>query len=129
MRSKPRTEAEKAWHETVARFASETNWLETIYGPEFAGGGFHLDHFLGAQAKRKINLVSEKVGEKATVPVPIALHDVHSSHPLNVTHHKKAHEAKYGKQSDTFGLMTNVMRAESYEVPISQDVIDAIMRG
>lgn len=129
MKSKPRTATEKAFHEEVARFARETDWLGATYGPEYAGADFHLDHWMGAQAKRKVDLVSKKVGEFAVLPVPIRLHDVNDNHPLNITNHKRAHEEIFGKSKDLWRRMIVNMISSGYELDISANMIGAISRG
>ena len=127
MRSKQRTAIEKQWHSDVAEFASNGSFMVSIYGGHCSNPReFQLDHILGAQAKRKVNLVSEKVGEFAVIPVPIELHDITSNHPLNVTTNKKKFESVIGNRLDIWLRMVFLMESSGYTIPFDKHVKEAI---
>lgn len=63
---------------------------------EFGANGWQMHHIYGSKAKHnKVN-----IGEYAVLLLPWELHDVHSNHELNVTHHKNAFEEHYGMQKE-----------------------------
>lgn len=127
--SKNKTAAEKRFQQAVSLFAMDSNFLQEIYG-QLDSYDFHLDHFLGAQAKRKVGLVSKKVGEYAVHPVPIILHDVHSNHPNNITNHKNKFIKAYGTPQSIWFTMIQVMYKEGYlDEVFKSDFIDSILRG
>jgi len=127
MRSKQRTAAEKKWHSDVAHFATNSDWMSRYHGFCIGPNVFQLDHILGAQAKKKVNLVSEKVGEWLIIPVPVDLHDITSNNPLNVTVNKKGFEKEFGNRINLWMDMVYKMKAEGYHIPFSDDVIKAVM--
>lgn len=112
--------AQKKWMSDIAKWA-EGN-LDALYGVEWAGAPYQLHHVLGRSAKH--NKVA--IGHEFIIPVPVALHDVSSSHPLNVTHHKKAFVDEFGEQCGLFQLMYSAMERSGYKVP-SLDIYFAIM--
>lgn len=126
MRSKQRTKLEKDWHSAIAEWASSSNWLENKFGGHCVGVyQFHLDHVLGAQAKRKINLVSEKVGEWVVIPVPIDLHMTKTNNPLSICKGAKAFEKQFGTRINLWLDMVFKMKQDGYNLPFSDDVIKA----
>lgn len=120
----PRTALENKWMDTVNHAAMNTSWLHDTYGadvdnPEF----YHVDHIIGSQAKRK---PFGRVGEFAIMPVPIELHE-----PNDTTHQyhvSKGFKERYGHRTEVFERFVNYIRECGYEIPFSDDVIQAIKR-
>lgn len=130
MKSKNRTAAEKAWHTTVADFARRSHWLNTIFGGIVSDPyQFHLDHIIGAQAKRKINGVTVKVGEWSVLPLPVEIHCITSNHALNRTLKPKAFRDAFGNEKDLWGLFIVGMKSAGIELPFDQDIYNAIVKG
>lgn len=129
MRSKGnnRTAVEKRWHETVADFAINSYWMSnTYYNAGCNYTQFHLDHFIGAQTKRKINFASEKVGEFAVIPVPIQLHD--SQDTSNPCHRTKGFNEVIGDPKMLFVRMCSKMQEQGIELPFNDEWIEAITK-
>ena len=121
------TALELKWRGIVADFANDTHWLEANFGGHNVNTSqFQLDHFLGAQAKRK---PFGRVGEFAIIPVPIKLHERGGSHKLNRTENKKAFNNVFGSANELFRYMVEDMQLLDYEIPFSQNIIDAIIKG
>lgn len=130
MKSKNRTAAEIAWHTTVADFARRSHWLNTMFGGIVSDPyQFHLDHLIGAQAKRKVNGVTVKVGEWAVLPLPIELHDISSNHAMNRTLKPKAFRDAFGHEKDLWANFTSLMVGAGIELPFDQDIYNAIIKG
>lgn len=130
MISKNKTAAEKAWHTTVADFARRSHWLNTMYGGIVSDPyQFQLDHILGAQAKRKINGVTTKVGEWAVMPIPVEIHDITSNHALNRTLKPKAYRDAFGRETDVFASFIGTMQAAGISLPFDDDIFNAIVGG
>lgn len=128
MRSKPRTAAEKAWHEVVAEFAETSVWLEAMYsGIVKDPYNFQIDHIIGAQAKRKVNGVSVKVGEWAVMPIPAELHDISSNHRLNRTLQPAAYRAAFGHEKYIWQRFHESIKREM-GTPITPEMVEAILR-
>lgn len=128
---KNKTALEKRWHESIADFASNSDFLIKHFGGYcFNPHSFHIHHVEGRQAKRKINYISERIGEWFVLPVPIELHDVNrTDNKLNVTHNKKAFEKNFGTQKSLWLDMINQMRIMNYEIPFGQDTIEGVVNG
>lgn len=125
-----KTTLEQQWVNSVADFATNSNWLfKNFRGYSGDPCAYHIHHIEGRKAKRKVNLISEKVGEFYILPVPIDLHDVHSNNPLNVTHAKKKFESVIGEQKELWRDMVNRMRNEGYLIPFNNDTMEAITNG
>ena len=121
------TALELKWRGIVADFADNTDWLEANFGGHNVNTSqYQFDHFLGAQTKRK---PFGRVGEFAIIPIPIKLHERGGSHKLNRTENKKAFDYEFGTAQYLFEGMIYKMRAYCYEIPFSQDIINAIVRG
>jgi hypothetical protein len=130
MKSKNRSAIEKAWHNTVAQYGRESGWLNKVFGGKVLDPyQFQLDHALGAQTKRKINLVSVKVGEFAVLPMPIELHDLTSKHPLNRTTNPAAFKREFGCPLILWRDFVLEMRERGVELPFGDDIIKAIVEG
>lgn len=129
MYSKPPKSTEKAWRNTVAEFAETSGWLNYIYGdccvtPRV----FEIDHIVGAQAKRKINGVSVKVGEFAIMPIPYEIHNIKSNHELNRTLRPAAYRKVFGHEKYVWRDMLDAMVIAGYELPFDNDLIEGVMR-
>lgn len=128
MRSKQRTALEKKWHSDVARFATESDWLIKKFGGFCVmPSEFQLDHVIGAQAKRKVNLVSEKVGEWVVIPVPIDLHMTKRNNPYSICKSRRVFEKQFGNCITMWVEMVQRMKREGYTIPFSDDVIKAVL--
>jgi hypothetical protein len=124
-----KTKAEKDWMETVVEFAQISSWLVTKY-PDFTheDGMFQIDHIIGGKAKRKINGISQRVGEFAIMAIPAKLHESGGSHIFNRTEKPGNYRNKYGHEKQVWLEMIRVMQDEGYEIPFSEEVIQAIIR-
>ena len=120
MAAKQANLAERKWMDDITEWAQEN--MHVLFGHEYSGRGFQRHHVVGRSAKQ--NKIG--VGHFFILPIPFALHDVSSNHPLNVTHRKKAFTAKFGMQRDLFATMYHSMMEQGYSVP-SIDVFNAIM--
>ena len=128
MKSRNRTEEEKAWHNTVAQYGRESGWLNRVFGGKVSDPyQFQIDHLIGAQAKRKINLVSVKVGEFVVLPMPIELHDITSNHPLNRTLRPAAWKREFGCPLVMWRDFALEMRERGIELPFDNDFIKAVL--
>lgn len=128
MRSKNKTSAEKAWHNTVAQFGRESGWLNKHFGGYVRDPyQFHIDHILGAQAKRKVDLVSTKVGEWAVIPLPIEIHDYNQRNPVNKSTNPEAYKQAFGSGKELFADMIKTMQSRGIELPFDEGVFNAIM--
>jgi hypothetical protein len=124
-----KTKAEKDWMETVVEFAKESNWLKDKYSHiRGVTPAFEVDHILGAKTKRKINGVSWRVGELAIMPIPFALHNVMGKHPYNRTTNPGKFRSVFGHEKQVWLSMVRDMQIEGYEIPFSEEVIQAIIR-
>lgn len=128
MRSKNKTAAEKQWHDSIAVFSQNSDFCLRHFGGYCEDPyAVHIHHVEGAQAKRKVNYVTEKIGEWFVLPVPIELHDISSNNNLNVTTNKKRFENVFGQQKTLWLDMVNQMRIMGYEIPFGQDTIDGVL--
>ena len=123
-----KTAAEKAWLDMVVEFANESTWLAKKYShvvDRFCK--FEIDHILGAKTKRKINGISERVGELAIMPIPYGLHNIMSKSLLNRTTNPSAYRAVFGHEKLVWLHMIRAMQNEGYDIPFSEEVIQAII--
>jgi hypothetical protein len=117
----------QAWLNQITEFASESQWMVKTYGGlAFDPKGFQRHHIEGRKSKRKIDGVSQIIGEWYVIAIPFMLHDVHSNHPQSVTHAKRVFEATFGTQKDLFFDMVNSMIDYGYDVLLPSEVINAI---
>jgi hypothetical protein len=124
------TALELKWRGIVADFARETSWTFHWFGNYVNSvSKYELDHFLGARAKRKVGLSSESVGELAILPIPYELHNIMSDHEFNKTLRPAAFRKEFCRDEMLFQDMIDNMRSDGYEIPFSQDIINAIVRG
>jgi hypothetical protein len=122
-----KTKAEKDWLEMVVNFADSSTWLDSKFIEDvFAPYNYQIDHVIGKSAKRKINNVSWRVGEFAIMPCPIEVHDVlHSNHKY---HRGNGFRIRFGHEKQVWLEMIRAMQNEGYEIPFSEEVIQAIIR-
>ena len=95
-----------------------------LYGAEWSRSPLHCHHVAGRTYKHnKIH-----IGHYFILPVPFALHDVHSNNQLNVTHWRNRFTAEFGMQRDLWEKMVNKMIFEGAINPCDIDfVYTAIM--
>jgi hypothetical protein len=127
-KGKTKTAIEKQWLADVVDYATESGWLTNMYAKYCDNPTkFQIDHILGAQAKRKVNGVTTKVGEFAIMAIPMELHDITSNHPLNRTLKPRAYRDRFGHELSVWNKMLAEMENEGYELPFSKDLIDAVV--
>lgn len=79
-----------------------------LYGDEWHRADLQCHHVAGRTYKQnKIH-----IGNYFILPVPVFLHDVHSPHPLNVTHWRNAFTATFGVQRDLWESMVSRMHSQ-----------------
>ena len=123
-----KTKAEKDWLDVVVEFGATTNWLKSKY-PEFPNNSaFQIDHIIGGKAKRKINSISQRVGEFAIMAIPVKLHESGGSHTLNRTTNPGNYRKAFGHEKQVWLEMIRAMQDDGYEIPFSEEVIKAIIR-
>ena len=122
-----KTAAEKRWHETVAEWAKESEWLERKFERYCKSPGvFEIDHIIGAQAKRKPH---GKVGEWAVIPLPYELHNVLAGGELNRSLNPGAFRNECGHEKALFASMIYFMKQDGIEIPFSDEILNAIVYG
>lgn len=127
-KGKSKTAAEKDWLDQVVDFAMYSDWLENIYGKHCDNPTqFQIDHLLGSKAKRKVGFETTKVGELVIMPIPIALHDITSNHPLNRTLRPAAFRKVFGHELSVWNQMLAEMENEGYELPFTKELINAVV--
>ena len=122
MATKPANAAQKKWMSDISD-ACHQGIIGGMYGEEYGDCcSWQLHHVKGRSFRH--NKVS--IGHWFIIPVPFDLHDVSSNHPLNVTHNKHAFTDEFGKQSELFNSMIEMMGAIGYSMP-PDDVYDSIV--
>ena len=121
MAAKKANTVQKKWMDDITLWANNGG-LRLLYGDEWEFSAFQRHHVLGRAAKN--NKVA--IGHEFILPVPHELHDVHSNHGLNVTHHKHKFTNAFGKQRELFNSMYQTMKKEGYIVP-DISILDAII--
>lgn len=112
---------QKLFMSDIAHWCENYDGIATLYGSDWAGSPFHIHHVKGRSFKHK----KTQIGHDFIIPVPIALHDVHSNHPLNVTHFKKAFTKHFDTQVNLFFEMVEYMQYLGYPVP-DDEVLEII---
>ena len=112
------TKAERAWLNQIAEWAC-AGGLDTLGLPYEQ---FHIHHCAGHSAKHN----KLKIGPYFCLPIPIQLHDVHSNHPWNITHHRKAFVQEYGTEKQLFATMCQDMKDKGIKLPFGPEVEAAI---
>jgi hypothetical protein len=123
-----KTKAEKDWLDVVVEFGATTNWLKSKYPEVASNAAFQIDHIIGGKAKRKINGISQRVGEFAIMAIPAKLHESGGSHIFNRTEKPGNYRKKYGHEKQVWLNMIRAMQNEGYEIPFNEDVIQSIIR-
>jgi hypothetical protein len=123
-----KTKAEKDWLDVVVEFGATTNWLKSKYPEVASNAAFQIDHIIGGKAKRKINGISQRVGEFAIMAIPAKLHESGGSHIFNRTEKPGNYRKKYGHEKQVWLNMIRAMQSDGYEIPFSEEVIQAIIR-
>jgi hypothetical protein len=123
-----KTKAEKDWLDVVVEFGATTNWLKSKYPEVASNAAFQIDHIIGGKAKRKINGISQRVGEFAIMAIPAKLHESGGSHIFNRTEKPGNYRKKYGHEKQVWLNMIRAMQNEGYEIPFSESVIQSIIR-
>ena len=118
--TKPNAE-QRAWLKAVADFHDEYGVIY-LYGMEWSGSPLQIHHVAGRAYKQ--NKIS--IGHYFILPVPHMLHDVHSSHNLNVTHHRHAFTERFGLQKYLYRKMVSKMAENGIQTPCD-DINNAIM--
>lgn len=110
MKSKPA--AAKRWEQMVAEYGCIVTREPNV----------QIHHVAGRSARHnKID-----IGWYYILPLTPRLHDVSSNHPMNVTLWKNRFEKEYGTQNDLFFQMLNALMEQGKEIPVPDEVIDAI---
>lgn len=118
--TQPNTE-QRHWLKSVADFHNEYG-VGYLYGDAWGCVPFQIHHVCGRSYKQ--NKIS--IGHYFILPVPHMLHDVHSNHNLNVTHHRHAFTERFGFQRYLYRKMVDKMTEKDIQVPCSE-INNAIM--
>lgn len=95
-----------------------------LYGAEWDKSPLQCHHVCGRTYKQN----KVHIGHYFILPIPFDLHDVHSNHPLNVTHWRNRFTIEFGYQRDLWLKMIHKMQSEIVLTDkISLDVVGAIM--
>lgn len=95
-----------------------------LYGAEWDESPLQCHHVCGRTYKQN----KVHIGHYFILPIPFKLHDVHSNHPLNVTHWRNSFTGEFGYQRDLWLKMIHKMQSEIVLTDkISLDVVGAIM--
>lgn len=95
-----------------------------LYGAEWDKSPLQCHHVCGRTYKQN----KVHIGHYFILPIPFDLHDVHSNHPLNVTHWRNSFAIEFGYQRDLWLKMIHKMQSEIVLIDkISLDVVGAIM--
>jgi hypothetical protein len=124
-----KTKAEKDWLDVVVEFGQITNWLGNKY-LDFTheDGMFQIDHIIGAKAKRKVNGITQHVGEFAIMPIPMKFHESGGTHKLNRTERPGNYRKAFGHEKQVWLNMIRAMQDDGYKIPFSEEVIQSIIR-
>lgn len=90
-----------------------------LYGEEWHCDPIQCHHVAGRTYKNN----KVHIGHYFILPIPFDLHDVHSNHPLNVTHWRNRFTAEFGMQRDLWLKMVNRMTDENTINPSDLDFI------
>lgn len=95
-----------------------------LYGAEWDKSPLQCHHVCGRTYKQN----KVHIGHYFIICVPFELHDVHSNHPLNVTHWRHNFTNEFGLQRDLWNKMMVTMATESdFDLIPSNDIFAAIM--
>lgn len=109
---------EKSFMKAVMDFHKDYG-VGYLYGDEWQGSQLQCHHVAGRTYKNN----KVHIGHYFILPIPFDLHDVHSNHPLNVTHWRNRFTAEFGMQRDLWLKMVNRMTDENTINPSDLDFI------
>lgn len=112
--------AEKQWLKDITSFIDEAG-IDILY-PGWKGLEYQRHHVVGKSGKHN----KTHIGYWFINPIPKELHDAHSNHQLNVTHHKHAFREEYGDECSIYQCLVSCMAQWGYSTP-PDDVYNAIM--
>ena len=114
---------EKEFLKAVADFHNEYG-VGYLFGDEWEDSPIQIHHVAGRAYKQS----KVHIGHYFILPVPTAIHDVHSNHPFNVTHYRHKFTANYGMQRDLWCSMVDRMLSNgAISTAPSDEVISAIV--
>lgn len=114
---------EKAFMKAVMDFHNEYG-VGYLYGDEWDKSPLQCHHVCGRTYKQN----KVHIGHYFILPIPFEIHDVHSNHPLNVTHWRHRFTDKFGYQRHLWRKMMFKMIKEGCDIELtSDDVYSAIM--
>ena len=112
---------ERRWLKAVADFHNDQS-VSYLYGDEWGCVPFQIHHVAGrAYKQNKVH-----IGHWFILPVPHMLHDVHSNHNLNVTHHRHAFTEYFGLQRYLWRKMVDSMIEQGRPGP-PIEVVNSVM--
>jgi hypothetical protein len=112
LNDRPSQSVEKAWLERVRSFGCVITRDPAVL----------IHHCVGREGKHN----KFHIGRVFVLPLCLELHDVHSNHHLNVTHHRKRFIKEFGLESELFMDMCNRLALDA-PLPFGEDVLGAIM--
>lgn len=116
---------EKEFMKSVMDFHNDYG-VGYLYGAEWSSSPLQCHHVAGRTYKQnKIH-----IGHYFILPVPFALHDVHSNNPLNVTHWRNRFADEFGMQRDLWLSMVSRMHSKGAidELP-ALEIVEAIAKS
>lgn len=122
MANKPANKIQKDWMTSITSFIND-NGLGILYKGYEGRIEMQRHHVLGRSAKHN----KVHIGHWFVIPVPYELHEEHEDHEFHVGKHKHKFTEKYGKQSDIFFKMCEIMRFQGYFQPVPFEAHSAIM--
>ncbi len=106
---RPPTAKQKRWHESLRQIGCIASGQPLV----------QIHHLEGSTFRHK----KEWCGQWWALPISWELHDVHSDHPLNVTHHKNAFHAHYGSPDILLLMARNRVLAMNPDADVPPDHI------
>ena len=114
---------EKAFMKAVMDFHNDYG-VGYLYGAEWDKSPLQCHHVCGRTYKQN----KIKIGHTFILPLPVELHDVHSNHPLNVTHWRHKFTDEFGLQRELWKKMMCKMIVSHCDFdPPDDDIYHAIM--
>ncbi len=103
-----------------------TDWYNDIgYANQDLNCCYKVERHHVTGRKSKHNKIA--IGHWFVLPLPFVYHHVSSNNIYNVTHRRHNFTGRFGLQSDLFKEMIDSMVESRTNLPLSQDVISAIM--
>ena len=122
MANKPANKLQKDWMDSITKFIND-NGLGILYDGYEGRIEMQRHHVLGRSAKHN----KVHIGHWFVIPVPYELHEPNEKHEFHVGHRKNKFVSKFGKQSDIFSKMCDIMRSQGYFQPVPAKAYWAIM--